>query len=73
MMRGHPLMEDVWSMWETSYHIGACAESMPINTFQDMHQCLYFADNREEGGDTDWEDIYLDEKVPAPATAKHQA
>ena len=52
-------------------HIGACAERMPINAFQDMHWCLQFADAWEEDEDADWEDAYLDEKVPASATAKH--
>ena len=46
MMRGHSPMEDVWSTPESLYHIGACAESIPIKYFQDMHRCLNF--------DIDW-------------------
>ena len=45
MMRGHPSMEEAGSTWELLRHIGVCAESMPINAFQNMHQCLHFADN----------------------------
>jgi hypothetical protein len=73
MMCGHPSTEDVWSIRETLSHIGACAESMPINAFQHMHQCLHFADDWEENGDTNWEDLYLDETLPTPATDKHKA
>jgi hypothetical protein len=72
MMRGHPSIEHAWSSRESLYHIGACAESMPINAFQDMHRCLHFADDWEEDADVDWENVYLDEKVPAPAAAKHR-
>ena len=67
MMRGHPSMEDAWSTRESLRHIGA----MSINAFRDMHQCLHFADDWEEDRDAEWEDVYLDERVPAPATAKH--
>ena len=71
MMRGHPSMEDTGSMRESLHQICVCAESMSINAFQDMYQCLNFADDWEEDREADWEDVHLDEKVPAPATAKH--
>jgi len=43
-----------------------------MDAFKDMHRCLHFADDWEEDADADWEDTYLDEKVEAPATAKHR-
>jgi hypothetical protein len=72
MMRGHPSMEDTWSTRESLYHIGACAESMTINAFQDIHRCLHFADDWEEDGEAEWDSVYLDERVKAPATAVHR-
>ena len=38
-----------------------------------MHRCLHFVNNWEEDVDIDWEDTYLDEKVPAPATTNYRA
>ena len=37
IMCGHLSMEDAWLTRELLRHIDACAESMPINDFQDMH------------------------------------
>ena len=43
MMSGYPPMEDTWSTRGLLCHISACAESMPINIFQDMYRCLHFS------------------------------
>jgi hypothetical protein len=72
MMKGHPSIEHAWNTRDSLLHVGPCAESMPLAAFMDMHRCLHFADDWEEDADTDWEDVYLDEKVEATPTAKHR-
>ena len=71
MMRGHPLIEHLWSTRDSLFHVGPCAESMPLAAFEDMHQCLHFADDWVEDADANWEDVYLNKKVESLATAKH--
>ena len=53
MMCGHSSIEYSWSTCDLLHYVGACAESMPLSAFEDMHRCLYFADEWEEDTNAD--------------------
>ena len=72
MMKEHPSIEHSWNTRDSLFHVGPCAESMPLAAFEDILRCLHFTDDWEEDADANWEDVYLDEKVEASATAKHR-
>ena len=72
MMLGHPSVEQSWSTRDLLFHVSPCAKSMPLAAFMDIHRCLHFRDDLEEGVNADWEDVYLDEKIESSATARHR-
>ena len=66
MMHGHPSMVHSWSTRDSLFHVGPCAESMPLDAFMDMHRCLHFEVDWDEDADANYE------KVEPSATAKHR-
>ena len=72
MMKGHPSMEHSWSTRDSLFHVELCAKSMLLSAFMDVHRCLHFANDWEDDSDADWEDVCLNKKYEASATAKHR-
>ena len=72
MLRGFPSIGDTWSTQETMFAISMATGSMPHGAFEDIDRCFHFANNWDEPDSVDWEDVYLDKKFKAPATAKHR-
>ena len=58
-------MEDARSIRELVFHIGACAERMTINAFQDIQRCIHFVDHCEEDCEVVWDNVYLDGSIKA--------
>jgi hypothetical protein len=70
-LKGMPLIIDCWSTRKLLDTIGTVKESIPLGCFQDIYQCLHFADNMADEEDKICEDTYTNEKHELPRCACH--